>query len=202
MGRIFLRLVGLVILAGLLAGCSSHSLKLDSSTIGKIQNRKLALVVGPPPKLIINTPEKSLNNGLIATLLIHGMSDNLATDYGVTDPAKTVGQRLKSKLATKYRMSIVSSPASADILLRVSTVFWQVNHGALDFMSYTPRTSIVVELADRRSKKVLTKGTCLNSQGMTKKRGYDEILQNNGAVLKTDLDMIASKCASRMLAKL
>ncbi len=202
MVRKFFAVLGVVFLAGLLAGCSASSVKLDGAALSKIQHKKLAVVIGDRTKLKIMTPAKAVaGSGLLAAVVVDALSDDLAVNYAIADPAITVGDAISRKLVSKHGMSMIKSPRLADVILGVTTAYWEVRYGSLSWMSYSPVVVIKANLMDARTKKVLSSGQCHYAKPITKTRGYDEILANNGALLKADLQKIASRCARDILAK-
>jgi len=202
MGRKFFAILGVVVFAGILGGCSANSVKLDGAALSKIQHKKLAVVIGERTKLKIMTPAKAVaGSGLLAAVVVDALSDDLAVNYAITDPAIAVSQAISRKLVSKHGMSMIKSHRLADVLLQVTTPYWEVRYGSLAWMSYHPAVMITAKLLDARTKKVLSSGHCQNIKPITKTRGYDEILANNGALLKVDLNQIASKCAQEILAK-
>jgi len=191
-------------LVGLLAGCKSRSVRLDSSTASQIAHKRLVVQVNRRPKLIIVTFAKAVvSSGVMASLLMRGLSDDLANDFAIADPARTVAAQVKQRLVSKYGMSVASSAAHADVVLEVTNTMWQVNHGSLlNLAKYRPILAVVAQLRDMRHKTVLSKAACVFNarQNVTPWRGYDEILGNHGAVLKADFDRLTQKCVGQILA--
>ncbi|MCF6200493.1 MAG: hypothetical protein L3J67_14115 [Hyphomicrobiaceae bacterium] len=203
MGRKFFAILGVIVFAGVLGGCSANSVKLDGAAVSRIQQKRLLVQVNNRPKLIVVTAAKAmLSSGLMASLLMRGLSDDLANDFTIADPAKTVAARVRQRLVSKHAMKIATSRAHADIVLEVTNTGWEVTHGSLlNMTSYHPNLHVTAQLMEARSKKVLLQANCAFQQKITPWRGYEEILANKGAVLKADFNQLTAKCVNQILAK-
>ncbi len=185
----------------LLAGCAgSQQLQVDSGGgSSALAGKTLAVRTGKVGKLVAETPGKALlSPGLIAGAVIYAASEDIAKKYSVPDPAARIGEALAERLAARHGVTRAPEGGQADLELHVRTNDWKLVYGPVQWTSYAPFIYVRAELKDARTGKRLAAGNCSFATAQTPRRSLDDLLANNAALLKGDLETLADKCAEQI----
>jgi hypothetical protein len=222
------RAVFLMLLASAWAACvvsGSPGQPLDVAAMVRSKPRSLLVVHFPTPRFL-GRPRMLQN---IGGRYIEG--EGLRETYAIVDPAIELGTEIGEELSQRHALELLSYTAEAphfvdatdsrsnkrtprpkaDLALEVRTTGW----GIFDSEQHTVYYEVMARLIDSRSLRVLALGSCgamrpdpnlrIKEPGAVRGKpatSYDDLLDDDGALLKGRLASAIEECATDLRSKL
>ena len=156
--------------------------------------------------------------GLLGAAAMISAGNEIVKKNAIEDPAVSIARELADSFASANAMTVVptegvlaksTNPAelarqysAADILLDVQTVNWSFAYFPTDWNNYRVIYSAKARLIDTRTRKVLAEGFCSRVPEKTDDApSHEELLANQAARLKQELEAAAQHCVSEFRSK-
>lgn len=212
----------LVALFLFLAGCAPALIRPDKEELRRLgEQAGLQVVRFPPSSFSVRTPGKAMvggGGGALGAVLSLGLyesaGDKMAKEYALEDPAVRLQSRFLTSLekATGSKEStIVQKPPSGESLEELKRTFgtgmvldfkttqWLLFYYPTDWSHYRIAYSARGRLVRLDEPKIIWQGTCeIIGQDPKTSPTLEELVANNGALLKQKINEAADACAEQL----
>lgn len=193
-------------------GCAStRNIAIDASNSSALKGKSLILVKRKSPSFIAMTSGK----GMFAVAGVGAAAsagNKLVKEKNIEDPALSISQSVAKILQSRYDSVVVGTTKETsdsgdikdiatlssghDYALDVVTNGWSFIYDGFNFSSYLVGYSAKLRLIDIKTAKVLSEGLCVYDWKKAGKKTvtYEELLENNAAVIKTHLSESIQHC--------
>ena len=205
----------ILLVVTMISGCVSFKNQvIDTKSVTEIKGQTITYTVRKKPDFAATTAGKAAFALLGAAAMISEGNKIIASN-NVPDPADVIATGLANTLENAYGVQLVTPPTEvnandeaqvaasingkAKFIIDVQTVHWSFGYFPTDWTHYRVIYTAKARLIDAQSKAVVAEGFCKHIP--TSNIGaptYDELLANEAAMLKRELNSIASECVSSM----
>ncbi len=202
-----------------LSGCASLNEKsIDKQTAVEIQGQTVTYTVRKKPNFSAITAGKA-TFALLGAVAMISTGNSIITTNNVADPADIIAAGLAKELENAYAVRLVTPPTSvsendadhvtesvngaARFVIDAQTIDWSFTYFPTDWTHYRVMYMAKSRLIDVRTKVVVAEGFCKHiPDGNSNAPTYDELLANDAARLKSELNSAASECIKSMKAQM
>lgn len=213
-----MRVVVLVVSVLTLTGCvSTKVVPIQQERMANLQGSTITVTTREKPSFGATTAGKA-SFGLLGAAAMISAGNEIVKKNAVEDPAVAIATELASGFASANAMTVVptegvlaksTNPAElarqyskADLVLDVQTVNWGFAYFPTDWNNYRVIYSAKARLIDTRTRKVLAEGFCSRVPEKTDDApSHEELLANQAARLKQELEAAAQHCVSEFRSK-
>ena len=212
------RAIALLVSSAALAGCvSTATIPVSQKTATDMRGQPVAPVARKTPDFAAMTPGKAMF-GLIGAGLMISEGNKIVADNKVADPAANIATELSSMLAQKHGASssaasvtvdsddvakIAQSAPGARFIVDVQTVNWSLLYFPTNWARYRVLYTAKARIVDTQAKSVVAESFCKHiPEDASQAPSYDDLLANEGALLKTHLAQGAKSCLDQLKAAL
>jgi hypothetical protein len=199
---------------GFLSGCAPVATKpISTPAQALLENQSMGLTVRADAHFNHVTAGAAAF-GALGLLASRGASDDIAVPHHIADPSHAIAAALAGQLAARRGARLVPQPisvsdddpaqvaaaakASARFVIDVRTVGWGVSYLPSNWTHYSIGYRGTARLIDTETGTVLAEGSCSTSTRESKNPPtYDELKENDAALVKTVVAEITSTCARR-----
>jgi hypothetical protein len=203
-------------------GCGPKLIRMDTGERARLKQVNIQAVRYPPPSFNVRTPGKALAGGggllggFISLGLFKSAGEKMTHDYSLEDPVVAVKDRFLSSLDADLgiKASSVNEPLGKDSLDELKTTFekgmvfdfktiqWMLFYFPTDWSHYRIAYSARSRLIRLEDSKILWQGVCefIGKDPKTSPT-WEELTENNGALLKIKLKEAADACSKELLAQ-
>lgn len=203
----------------LLSGCASTLIQMDKEERSRLNNQSDIQAVHYPSSFSVRTPGKAIAGGggalgaIFSLGLYESAGDKMAKEYALEDPALRVQSRflssLEKDLGIKNIRIVQESPSKDSIddlkrtagkgmVLDFKTTQWMLFYYPTDWSHYRIAYSARGRLVRLEEPKIIWQGTCeFIGQDPKTSPTMDELVANNGALLKQKINEAADACAEQ-----
>lgn len=205
-------------------GCAATWKPLDLVALQRAKPKTMLLVHHDGDKFL--GPNRSLLAGGLAGVVVMSVEgQRIRDEYNVRDPARDLGEEIAVAFANKNALLLetftegsrstttqqrnqvlaVQQPVrpTRDLYLDVRTSGWGVDAPLLGHA--TVYYTFSAKLLDGKTLQVLAEGDCGTSNLAAQraaKRSYDDVLADNAAIVKGEIQRAADECREKLSAKL
>ncbi len=201
-----------------LTGCvSTKVVPIQQERMANLKGSTITVTTREKPSFGATTAGKA-SFGLLGAAAMISAGNEIVKKNAVEDPAGSIARELANSFATANAMTVVptegvlakgTNPAElarqysgADLLLDVQTVNWGFAYFPTDWNNYRVIYSAKARLIDTKTRKVLAEGFCSRVPDKTDDApSHEELLANQAARLKQELQVAADHCISEFRAK-
>ncbi len=213
-----MRLAVLTISVLTLTGCvSTKVVPIQQERMANLKGSTITVTTREKPSFGATTAGKA-SFGLLGAAAMISAGNEIVKKNAVEDPAGSIARELANSFASANAMTVVptegvlakgTNPAElarqysgADLLLDVQTVNWGFAYFPTDWNNYRVIYSAKARLIDTKTRKVLAEGFCSRVPEKTDDApSHEELLANQAARLKQELEAAADHCISEFRAK-
>lgn len=200
--------------AALLTGCvSTKVVPINAEQAKTLKSSTLSHTNREEPSFIAYTYGKALF-GLVGLAAMQAAGNKIVNDNNVPKPTAKVSQQLTSAISSKFGSRVVSNELSidgddvdniaeayastADYVVDVDPLEWGFIFRAGDLTHYDVFYKAKIRLIDTRSKASVAESACLyTSKDRPNPPTRDELLADQAARLKSELDIGVASCVER-----
>ncbi len=203
-------------------GCAPKLIKLDADERARLKQVNIQAVHYPPPSFNVRTPGKALAGGggllggFISLGLFKSAGEKMTHDYSLEDPVVVVKDRFLSSLDSDFgiKTSSAHEPLSKDSLDELKTTLgkgmvfdfktiqWMLFYFPTDWSHFRIAYSARSRLIRLEDSKILWQGVCeFIGQDPKTSPTWEQLTENNGALLKIKLSEAADACSKELLAQ-
>jgi hypothetical protein len=211
----------LVALFLFLSGCAPALIQPDKEELSRLSNQADFHVVHyPPSSFSVRTPGKAMigGGGALGAMLSLGLyesaGDKMASEYTLKDPALRLQSQFLPSLEKDSgikNIRIAQEPPSGEsieelrrtfgkgMVLDFKTTQWLLFYYPTDWSHYRIAYSARGRLVRLEEPKIIWQGTCeVIGQDPKTSPTMDELVANNGALLKQKINEAADACAEQL----
>ena len=214
-----MRLAVLVVGVVSLAGCvSTKNVPLRQERLASLNGGTITVTTREKPSFTATTAGKA-SFGLIGAAAMVSAGNNIVQKNAIEDPAGAIARELAEGFASANGLTVVpasggiarsANPAElsrqytgADLLLDVQTTNWGFAYFPTDWNNYRVIYHAKERLIDTKTRKTLAEGFCSRiPEKSDDAPSHDELLADQAARLKQELDAAADYCVSEFRTKM
>ncbi len=205
----------------LMHGCGPSLIQMDKNELSRLENlSNIHAVHYPSSSFNVRTPGKTLAGGggalgsIISLGLFESAGEKMTKDYALEDPILNVQNHFLSSLETDLGLTnirIVQESPSEDsidelkrtvgngMVIDFKTTQWMLYYYPTDWSHYRIAYSARGRLVRLEDSQIIWQGTC-ESVGQDPKTSptMNELIANNGALLKEVISEAANACAEQL----
>lgn len=213
-------LIGALITVVGFTGCASTQ-EISQTTGQSLKQLNASSIVISKRKApdFLATTAMNVQFGMIGVAQQVSAGNKRIKENNVEDPAGYIANELAAELGKSLGINTMTSSSSvtdstkvnelseqyknADLLVDVQTIGWQSIYYNTDWNNYRVIYNSVFRLIDTKKKTVLLQSKCSKNQDNKENApSYDQLFENNAAVLKSSLKAHADACISDFKAKM
>lgn len=211
-----IRVFSSLLLISLLSGCGIISTKpITPEKFTELKGKKLAVTKPIDKSVAVVTIGGALIEGMT---IFNANEDDLKTTFSIQDPAVSISNNVKTKLAKKSKIKIVKEKQlkelsrdaeevlaqfpEADYVLDINTVSSIFSYRPLEFGVYKLTYNAKLQLFEAKSKTVVAEAICHQVTDDETSFGYDEYLKDNAKLLKGEFNRAAKLCSEEFSKKI
>lgn len=203
------------IIAISMSGCATANKKtMDSKSAVDIKNQSVTYTIRKKPDFMAVTAGTAVL-GVLGGVIDVVEGNGIIARNGVSDPAEAIAIGLATALEISHGTALISPPVSvgtndaieiaaaingaAQYVVDVKTTSWGFVHLMTNWSRYQVIYAAKARLIDTRTKAVVAEGDCdINPESSAGAPTYDELLANQAARLKSDLEAVARQCVQEL----
>ena len=205
-----------VLLLASLAGCATvDKVAIDPTAATALRGKTLVRTSrAAVPDFAAMTPGKA-SFAIVGSLAAISAGNELIKTNHVPVPAAAISQAISEQLQGARGMRLVADPVAvgsrdvaqiaaaaagkADYVLDVETVGWRFGYFSMSWNHYKVGHQAQGRLIDVANKKIVAQGNCSRDPAYSDSLPtYDQLVANQAAVLKKELDAAARECAASL----
>ncbi len=213
-----LRTIVLVLISLTMTACvSTKTIVISEPDSAQLDQSSLTTTKRDKPDFSAVTAGKAVVGGLIGAMAMIAAGNNIVEEHDIADPADYITKQLAEELATHYGVNVQASEAGelesespqkiskqhdgVDYVLDVRTVNWSFAYFPSDWNNYRVIHNARMRLIDTETGDVIAQGFCSRIPEKTSTApSKDELLAENAARLKQELQIAADECIENLKA--
>jgi hypothetical protein len=201
-----------------MTGCvSTKIVPVDSKSLVSLQGATTAASQREKPSFSAMTAGKAMF-GMIGAAAMISQGNSIVKENGIEDPAAYIGEKLLADLASANSLQVVKRKdvvasgtdvaklskqyADVGLLVDVQTINWSFAYFPTDWTHYRVIYSAKFRLIDTKRAKIIADGFCARIPDDSPEAPTgDQLLENNAARLKQELQTAADHCVNEFRTK-
>lgn len=198
-----------------MSGCASFKQQaIDKESLAGIKDQTVTYTAREKPDFSAMTAGKAAF-AMVGAIAMITEGNSIISTNNIADPANTIATGLVKELEVAYGVQLITPPtkvstndptqialsvkSTARYVIDVQTIYWGFVYFPTDWTHYRVLYTAKARLIDIQTKRSIAEGFCKHKpESNVNAPTYDELITNQAAGLKNNLNLIAQECINSM----